>query len=57
MRFFWLSAGVEVYPEEFAGAGHGFFLDADDAQGIAARAQAGGFIASGGATVPPAGGK
>jgi hypothetical protein len=57
MRFFWLSAGVEVYPEEFAGAGHGFFLDADDAQGIAARAQAVGFIASGGATVPPAGGK
>jgi hypothetical protein len=57
MRFFWLSAGVEVYPEEFAGAGHGFFLDADDAQGIAARAQAVGFIASGGTTVPPAGGK
>jgi hypothetical protein len=55
-RFFYLSAGVEVYPVEFAGAGHGFFLDPDDPDAAAARAQAVGFIASGGATVPPVGG-
>ena len=56
-RFFYISMGAEVYPETFAGAGHGFILDPSDATGAAGLAQAAAFLATGGDTILPAEGE
>ena len=56
-RFYYLSGGIDIYPQEFAAAEHGFMLDPTDPSGVSARAQGVAYIASGGTIVLPGGGK
>lgn len=51
MRFFWLSAGRDLYPVFYEDSDNGFILDLDDETGDLAREQAADYIATGGETV------